>query len=1216
MTFPVRMRSCVFGSLLTIGVAALTLGCLTMSSAISHAQLITGSISGRVSDPSGAMVAKANIILLNQNTRDSRKAVSNDSGYFTFAGVNPGTYTVSVEAQGFKTVRRTDIALMASDSVLLPDLQLSLGATSESVVISAGEAPMINTENGERSSTISQDEMQRMPVESRNVSEMMKNLPGVTMLPFGDTNSAHSSSFDMNNDSSGSSALGVLLSPNGAPFRGGTAYLLDGADIIDRGVNAWAIVSVKPEFTQEVKIQTSNFGADSADGPVIMASTSKAGTADYHGEAYFFARNAVLNSNEWLNKHNGQARSNDHYYYPGGNIGGPVRLPWIAPEFNKNHKLLFWFGYEGARQNLGAGATLKSTIPTSDMLAGNFTSTTANNGVCTSGFTSTGTDWCADPTGGYAPDGTKLTSGNISAYINSSALALTKLWPTANISNPNGSYNYYKTFSSEHDVNTLRFRIDYSLNDNNKIFAAYQHGSDNVIKPGHIWWDPALEVPYPGGVINNPTTSQVWTFNMVSVITPSLTNEFVFAWAKETSPYTVGNLKDAYSSTIGYGFGTIYNSSLLAPSVNGTWGLPDTSMPDIWTAGGGKYPLSKATASFSDNITKVWKEHTFKAGAFNEQVLDNEGNWATLNGTFSFDHKIQNDPVTGRMIGTANPTANFLMGISSGFTQQNSEPLTNMSYRITSGYAQDDWKVTRRLTANVGIRFDHIGRWNDRNGNGLAVWMPQLYAFDVANNSSWAYPGVRWHGIDPGIPNSGSPNVGVYVSPRFGLAWDVYGTGKTVIHGGWGEYRWNDSHNDYAGPVTTANEEKTYNTSSNSNYTFADISSLGSSTSSLGSLGGLSGVADPNDRRISTTRAYNLTFSQKVPWNTVVEVAYVGNTTINMLMGGATNASSVASGFTNQNKVPLGGLFKADPVTGAAAPSDPENVSNLADYYPYYVGYGTNNINMSTHVGYANYNGLQVVWAKQHGDLTFNFNYTFSKALGILANTLDAFTVHGNYGILNIDRPHVFNSTYAYTFSKPYRGENKILAQATNGWTISGTTTLQSGGNLQAIYSQNLGMSIKNTTTKETLSSSTWYGTPSQQIQPTQLCNPRSGLQSQQLIKASCFGVPAVGKLGLRQFPYLYGPDYVNTDLTIYKNFAIRGKQSVEFRAALFDAFNHPLWDYNGVSAAHTLTFTTSDNASFTNTSTANLAATEPVWGKMYYKSGQRFGELSVKYIF
>jgi len=1227
---------------------------LLLATSVLHAQLVTGSFAGTVQDSTGAVIHGATVTLLNQNTGDNRKTVSNDSGYFTFAGVIPGTYSVAVVAKGFKTWKQADLTLNIGDERTIAGINLEIGSASEIMIVQSASQEIVPTDNGERAALLDSKDIERLTVEGREISELLKILPGVTSVA--GSNGGNGVGFDFEVMGADGSDIGVGISPNGAAYRGGTAYLLDGANIIDSGCNCWSIASVNPDMTAEVKVQMSNFGADTADGPVVVNVTSKSGGDHYHGEAYMYTRNGVLNSNYWQNKHNGTKRTEDSYYYPGGNFGGPVRIPYS--DFNKNNKLFFWAGYEYQWQNPGSSTILESTIPSTDMMDGNFTllNNTATNPyatnavLCSGGFSTTATNWCNDPTGGYNASGTTITTNGAPGAnpgkltVDPGAKAIMSLFPAANVNPATSGYNYYKATGGQQNVYIMRYRVDYNLNENNKFFAAFQQGHETSPIPAHMWWNPGEAVPYPGGGLTNPTTSRVFTGDLLTVITPTLTNEFAGAWGWVKTPVEPVNITPSLIASTGYPYQSYWGGSLVTPGIYsaGANTFPDMSMPDLFTGEGGSYMTAKASVTFSDHITKVYKKHTFKFGAFTEMISADQGTYADYNGTFSFTNSPGPDPysdtpgvpTSGSIIGTGNPTANLIMGIAGGpkttaFSQANSTPLTNMAYRTTAFYAMDDWKITPRLMVNLGWRFDHVGRWWDRAQTGMAVWLPGLYASDVAAEN-WAVPGVRWHGVDPGIPNGGSPTRLAFTSPRLGMAYDLFGNGKTVLRGGWGEYRWNDQYNDYAGPLGVSEQLQNYSTPWGSSVTFAQVGGLGATKKSTVSLpSGSVNVADPNDHDNAGTDAYNFTVSQQLRWKTLLEVAYVGNNTKNLLMGGQSNGSGLASAFINQNKVPLGGVFRVDPVTGAAAPADPDNTGSysLVDYYPYHAGYGTNNINMMTHVGYANYNGFQAAWIKQAGQLTFNLNYTWSKSLGITSASIDPFTVHGNYGILNIDRPHVINTSYAYSVGRALKTSNKILAGAVNDWNFSGTTTWQAGGNLQAGYQQNMGLSIEKGhlngsgafVADEPVTTLSYYGTNAGgTIQPITTCGLKSGFtHDHQELNPLCFAPPALGHAGPRQYhPYLGGPAYFNSDLTIYKTFHVVGKQTVQFRAAMFNFLNHPLRQFTS-TATLTPTFDTLDKMNFTSTMVNNLSSYYKSYvGTPDQKEGHRLGELSVKYNF
>src|SRR4029077_5072384 len=352
----------------------------------------------------GAVVPNAKVMLLNESSGDLRETKANEVGRFTFAGVQPGTYTVRVTMPDFKTWQRTGFVMNASDTRELNDIRLEVGGVGQVVTVETSTAQVDLVNSGERSAVLSSRELNSLALVSRNVSELLKVLPGVTSVATA-PGSGNGLGFDFTNSSSTGSAIGVGLSTNGAPYRGGSMLLMDGANIIDPGCNCWSTAVMNPEMTQEVKVSTSNFAADQPNGPVVFSGTSKSGTEHYHGSAYLTLRNSILNSNTWQNNHNNVKRQDAAWDYPGGNFGGP------GP-FTKN-KLLFWTGYEYYWQKLPSQNPLTAWVPTDSMRAGNFSPTATDNAaVCAGvgGFSPTATNFCNDLTGTVLPDGT-LFSG-------------------------------------------------------------------------------------------------------------------------------------------------------------------------------------------------------------------------------------------------------------------------------------------------------------------------------------------------------------------------------------------------------------------------------------------------------------------------------------------------------------------------------------------------------------------------------------------------------------------------------------------------------------------------------------------------------------------------------------------------------------------------------------------------------------------------------------
>jgi hypothetical protein len=1245
-------RSWLF-STLSAGTLALLVALLLGSTPALHAQT-TATISGTVTDASSSVIPGADITLTNEATSQKRATVSDGAGLFVFPALVPGSYTVNIQAKGFKSLSQSGITLNAGEARKLTGLTLAIGEAKETVTVQEN-AQIIPTDNGSRAAVLDSKDIQNLALGSRDLSELLKVLPGVTTAPNGISNGP---SFNFTSVSVGQSAVGNGLNANGVPNRGGTSQLSDGVDIDDPGCDCNSIAIVNPDMTQEVSVMTSNFGADAPFGPVVINTISKAGTTTYHGEGYFYARNDVLNANDWQSDHAGTPKGSAHYYYPGGNAGGPIPFT--------HKKLLVWGGFERILQNTGNANVLTSFVPTPDMMAGNFSPTAANQAFCLGLDVSTPTnnpanqtDGCNDLSGTVLPDGTPIGPGTAngstipSQFLSPAAKALSSFWPAAN-ANPAttpGNYNYRQVIPGIHDGWLYRLRADYNFSDKTSAYISYQQGYDTQLSQGngaHIYWTPGNAIPYPGGGLYSTSYTKAIAGHFVHIFTPTLTNEFIASWGYGNFPVGPQNPSAAYRSTLGYpSYGTVFNAgSKLIPAYNsgGNFTFPDFSEQDIFEPSG-KYLVRKEMPAFADNLTKVFGTHTLKIGAYAENVGNIQGAYSNENGflnSFSFGGTLTPNLITGAKVGSPNnPTANFLLGLTTSYSENNIAPVSDMAYQTLSFYFDDSWKATNRLTLEYGLRFDHIGHWYDRQKIGMAVFIPSLVNSDFATGK--LNPGVYWHGINPGIPNSGQPDRFVYGDPRFGLAYDLFGTGKTTLRGGWGLYRFSDQYNDYTNSLTTAQSILGYNSPGGRSLFLNQFGNIAAPTASQTTCcNGTVNALDPTSYAIPYTQAFNLTVSQQLPWSTLLEVAYVGNSSRNLVTGGESISGSGFTDYTNKNKIPLGAFFKPDPKTGLTA-SNPENITSTcsgatcnatADYRPYGNAYGDSNINVVSNDSYGNYNGLQLSWVKRSRNVNFNANYTWSKTLGTSLQ-INPFVLNSNYGVESIDRPHVINLSGSYTFERPYNGDMKILSGAANGWTISNITTWQAGGNLQAINNPNFGMTLQYATINGApisstnplpanvgtgLSQSTYYGTnASIDIMPTLTCNPKSGTGHNQLLKYSCFAPPAVGAYGGEKYPYLHGAAYFDSDLALYKTFHVVKEQSVQFRISAFNWLNHPLPQFSG-SGQLALHYNADYSSKAFTPATSQYPSGNPNnFGVLDNKSGaptQRILEMALKYQF
>ena len=1218
-----------------------------------HAQT-TAQLTGTVTDPSGGVIPGAQVTLVDESTGVSRVVQTNGDGLYAFPALTPDSYTVKVSAKGFQMREITGIVLHAGDERNIPAIALTVGSEATTVTVNAA-AEMIPTENGQRTDVIDSKQIENLALEGRDTTELLKVLPGATTESSGLTQ--NSPMYTDLNVTVQQSAIGNGIDINGAVNRGGTALLADGANVIDPGNMASSVSIINPDMTAEVSVQASNFSADQPFGPIVVSTISKSGGDHYHGEGYFDARNTVLNANDWEDNHNGVAQGPQHYYYPGGNFGGPVP--------GTHTHLFFWGGYERWLQNQGNANVLKSTIPSPEMLAGDFTTDNADNNVlCPQGFFASPAaaypqgGWCNDLSGTYFPDGTSIPantstsadSGNKvpSQFLDPGAAALAKIWPKANANPANtGGFNYYEPVVNINDGWIYRFRIDYQLGGSTRIYGTYQQAYDSQLAQGngaHLYWTPSNAIPYPGGGEPETFYGKSMAGHFVHNFNATTTMDFMAAWAFGSFPFVQPDPSAVYKSTLGYPYGKIFNTGTKdIPAYQTAYGqsFPDFSQASIFDNPPGQYAVRKEAPQFNLVLTKVFGAHTVKMGGYTQETDNFQSTFNSYEDGYISSVGEANNIITNAQMGSGNPVAAFEMGIATGYSENNSSPIADTAYQATAGFADDTWKFNRRTTVELGARVEHVGHWYDRDHVGMAVFYPDRVIPDF--NAGKYAPGYYWHAIDAGVPLSGQPNHFAYFDPRLGVSYDVFGTGNTVVRGGWGAYRFVTQVNDVAGPLETAQHVLSYGGLGGHSVELSQISSLAyTGCYQFCSSGGQQGF-DPTDYRQPLTFAYNLTIDQRLKWNSLLDVAYVGSSTSQLSDASEGIEGSTFSAVADQNKTPVGAFFKPDPVTGVTS-TNPENLqfnpngtgktatgNNAQDYHPYGVDpankmpiYGTNTVLMVQGSSYTNYNGLQAAWIKTAGKLTFNLNGTWSKALGT-ALQADPFNINNNYGPTAIDRPFVFNSSYTYA-SGSVRNFNPALNHVLGNWTISGISTWQKGGYIPAALGNgnpNFSMGLSYTGLPANanaqgigtgIGTGTYFGTDAPiPIIPTLTCNPTSGLGHYQVLNGHCFNAPTIGTNGGHNFPYMSAAAYFDNDLAIERTFHIHEAQSVRFRASAFDWLNHALPDFAS-NAPLTVGYTLDYNS---KAITPNFNQT--TFGVMNAKTSapyQRIIDLNVKYFF
>ena len=1230
-------------------IPVLLLAVLVLVPSSGNAQQLTGTLSGTVYDQTGAAVPGAKIVLKNAASGDERTAVSEPDGHFVITAVQPASYSILISAAGFTSWQENDIVMNQGDTRAIPNIQLLVGTNTMEVRVIGGGDAIVPTDTAEISTSLNQQMINDFPLQGRDAGELLKIVPGMAL----NNGAGQGSSF---NDK----VVGTNNGPVGAYSSNGTqpystmAYMLDGANLVDPGNDGTQIANINPDMVSNIKVLVSDYGAEYAKGPVIFQALSRSGGSQFHGEGYLYTHNAVLNSVDAFAKSQGLNNAAQSYYYAGGNIGGPIMLPFT--KFNRDRKkLFFWGGYEYMKQQ-PAAAPLNFNVPNQCQLAGDFSNTTCS---VAAGAISTWSNFYSQlqnnvPAGGTATSiPTSAFDPNISGVL--------KLYPKSNEtpSSANGYNNYLYVNTSPQNRWEATGKVDYAISDNDKLTGSYAYQKESDLAPISIWWAAPWTLPYPTPAASN-TVAYVVLSNYTHVFNPTTTNEFVFTWSHFVNPYKLANPSVVDRTKNGFNVSGLFgHTTSQLPAFEGPWGGTLANLGSSYSFSQGSFGGLKQVPAFYDNFTKLIGAHTLKAGFYWDSQENTQNNTYPDMGIYNFG---------GNQYSTNNYVADLELGRVNNYQQQNYAPIVGIKWHQWSIYAQDSMKLGKSLTLNLGLRFDHLGQWY---GTDFQVWDPATY---VNGANAPQNTGLAWHANDASIPVSGFPSTKFKYAPRVGLAWDVFGEGKTVFRGGLGTYYYQASTEVSSAATGPLNSFQFQTPTAFEGYT-----SIANFTppSTVSQNGGNVDAMQMGDSRVPFTTNWNATVDQALPWRSVLEVAYVGNRSADEYMDG-TN-----SNLFNINNVHPGGFFTPDPTTNQyvspASPSCPGNGATDWSLYcqnnpgAYKASFNANdfrpmdnyqNVFLLTHAPYSRYNGVQISYQKQSGPVTFITNYTFSKALGIRdggsnngsgnGTGVDPFILGNNYGPLAYDHTHILNLTYNWQLPRFVNGDtagSKVLGSAINNWKISGYTAFQSGVPLQPQVGGNFNTTFASGLTVPTVmhpnlpdnsylmpnglhsisvNTSTWFGSNAYNVLiPALSCNPLTGLTLKgQRFNPACFSTPAYGQQGPNIMPYIREPNYWDSDLGVYKSFPFKESQRVEIRVSATNWLNHPLRQFGlANNSDESLNFqqqsaatcggcvdstgkalqVTSVSPTNTNTLTTGVPA---------FKTGSRFVTLAVKYYF